>query len=121
MIDKDGRSSMISLVGFEYIQKTREYLDYLEEHFKNIERAFEEVVNALDGTPIIGDDFAYWNMLHNDVRYHDISKFSEEEFVAYRAKFYPVIETPELYNCFEPAWENHKKENTRHTLYSRYE
>ena len=114
MINKNGRSNMITLAGFEYISKTRDYLDYLEEHFKNIERAFEEVVKALDGTAIIGDDYAYWTMLRSDVVYHDISKFSEEEFVAYRAKFYPVEDSPELYDCFEPAWENHKKENNHH-------
>ena len=114
MIDKNGRSSMITLAGFEYIDKTREYLDYLEEYFKNIERAFEEIVKALEGTAIIGDDYAYWTMLHADVVRHDISKFSEEEFTAYRAKFYPVLKSPELYDCFDPAWEHHKKENSHH-------
>ncbi len=114
MIDKNGRSSMITLAGFEYIEKTREYLNYLEEHFKNIERAFEEVVKALDGTAIIGDDFAYWTMLHADVQNHDLSKFSIEEFVAYRSKFYPVDNENIDSLLFDGAWENHKKMNNHH-------
>ena len=65
MIDINGRSSMITLTGFEYIKKTREYLDYLEEHFINIEKAFEEVYKAMDGhTALIGDDCAYWDLFH---------------------------------------------------------
>ena len=104
----------------EYIEKTRQYLDYLEEHIENIRLAFQEVSEACDGMAWVGDDCT-WHNFRQEVCYHDISKFSEEEFAAYRAKFYPVKNTPELYDCFAPAWDNHKEENTHHWESIRYD
>ncbi len=104
--------------GIEYIEKTRDYLDYIEEHLVNIAKAFQEVSEACDGMAWVGDDYT-WHTLRNDVLWHDISKFSSEEFVPYRASFYST-ET-ELYNeDFGFAWDNHKKENTHHWESIRY-
>jgi len=106
------------MVGLEYIKRTREYLDYLEEHLVNIAKAFQEVSEACDGMAWVGDDYT-WHNFRQEVCYHDISKFSEEEFVQYRAKFFPA--TIELYDCFDPAWDNHKKENPHHWESIRYD
>lgn len=96
---------------FEYIQRTREYLDYLEEHITNVQRAFEEVRRKCYDMRFIYDDYCYWE-LKSAVRHHDLSKFSKEEFTQYREKFFPV--EGETGEGFSSAWENHKKENTHH-------
>ena len=49
--------------GQDYIDKSREYLDYLEEHLENVRQAFIELSNACDGKMMwVGDDFA-WHTL----------------------------------------------------------
>lgn len=102
----------------ETIAKTREYLDYVERHIKNVARAWAEVVDAMKRAgnyPIIFDDFRYF-ALHEEVARHDMSKLSAEEFVQYRRCFYPT----EAEKKSDPkphlgeAWEHHKKMNAHH-------
>ena len=101
--------------GQDYIDKTREYLNYLEEHLENVRKAFQEVSEACDGMMWVGDDCS-WHTLRQQVVEHDVSKFSVEEFVAYREKFFPVLTTSlvRFHTDFDAAWENHKKENNHH-------
>lgn len=95
----------------EYIGRTREYLNYLEEHITNVQRAFEEVKGKCKDLRVIYDDYCYWE-LESAVDHHDLSKISKEEFVQYREKFFPV--EGETGSDFNSAWENHKKENAHH-------
>ncbi len=77
------------MAGQDYISKFREYLDYIEEHLNNVNKAFEEVSWACAAMPMIGDDHN-WHTLRQEVRNHDLSKFGVEEFCAYRNSFYPI-------------------------------
>lgn len=97
--------------GQDFIDSSRAYLDYLEEHLENVRRAFDEVSRACEGMYWVGDDFT-WHTLRNDVINHDISKFSAAEFTQYRDKFFPV----KNHECigFDDAWENHKSANHHH-------
>lgn len=99
--------------GQDYIDKTREYLDYLEEHLENVRVAFIEVTHACEGMPWVGDDFS-WFTLKAEVECHDLSKFSPEEFVQYRNSFFPVSEKDREESGMDKAWENHKKANHHH-------
>ena len=99
--------------GLEHIQRIRDYLDYLEEHIKNVQRAFNELTVKCDGTWWVGDDEA-WHTLRAEVIHHDLSKFSGTEFIAYRQKFFPVAGEDAQDDIFERAWENHKLENHHH-------
>ena len=100
--------------GEDYIESTRKYLDYLQEHLANVSKAFSELSEACDGKEHwVGDDCA-WHTLHNEVVRHDISKFSKEEFVQYRDHFFAVNDFDKENSCFGAAWENHKKENHHH-------
>lgn len=102
------------MIGQQYISKTREYLDYLEEHLDNIRKAFQELSEACDGMIWVGDDCT-WHTLRQEVCHHDISKFSAEEFVQYRDRFFPLhIPSAEDYASFDKAWEHHKANNTHH-------
>lgn len=123
-------SKLIKLTGHEYIAKTRQYLDYLEEHFNNIEKAFELVCDRFKDSYLIYDEYHFFN-LKDDVKDHDLSKFSQHEFTQYRAKFYPTkheidnrpnfVEGVEpVYQSdidFEQAWKHHEKNNNHHASY----
>ena len=99
--------------GQRYIDKTREYLDYLEEHLNNVAKAFNELSEACIHEAWVYDDYN-WHTFKDEVEAHDLSKFSKEEFVQYRANFYPVSPRDAKNSCFDAAWENHKKENHHH-------
>ena len=103
----------MQLIGHEYIRQTRAYCDYLEEHFNNIAKAFEEVTKACKQSLYLADDYNY-HTLHQAVRYHDISKFSAEEFTQYRNKFFPLIDDQSYVTDFEQAWIHHYTNNTHH-------
>lgn len=103
--------------GMSIIKNSRDYLDYLEIHLTNIAKAFQEVSNACDGMAWVGDDFT-WHTIRGDILFHDISKFSQEEFTQYRKKFFPTSEEKEfnflIDEEFQTAWENHKNKNHHH-------
>ena len=100
--------------GQDYIDSTRKYLDYLEEHLNNVAKAFSELSEACDGKEHwVGDDYAWWSF-KAEVEAHDLSKFSKEEFVQYRDNFFSVNDSDKNNSDFESAWENHKNENHHH-------
>lgn len=96
------------------IVKTRQYLDYLENHLRNVAKAFSEFANAMANHSIIYDDFNY-HALRSKIEHHDVSKLSEYEFTQYRDAFYPVEEKDESAEIkMEKAWEHHKGNNDHH-------
>lgn len=99
--------------GFIYIQKTREYLDYIEKHLTNVNKAFEEVSKSCHNLPVIAD-YDSWSSIRDDVFKHDLSKFSKEEFVQYREFFYPVENEETNSKDMDEAWEHHKISNNHH-------
>lgn len=99
--------------GQDYIDATRMYLDYVEEHLENVRLAFDEVSRACDGMMWVGDDWT-WHNLRAEVERHDLSKFSAAEFTQYRDFFYPVCEEDKERCGMSDAWENHKKMNHHH-------
>ena len=71
----------------DVIQKTREYLDYLENHVKMVQQVWAELrVNIWDSYFI--------DAMNKEIEAHDLSKLSEEEFVQYRRRFFPAHEEP---------------------------
>jgi len=93
-----------------YIERTREYINYLEEHINNVHKAFCEVSEKCkDVLWVINID-----KLKEDVIHHDLSKFSPQEFVQYRKTFFPVRESEKINSGMDEAWEHHKKENSHH-------
>jgi hypothetical protein len=95
----------------ELIRRTRNYLDYLEEHILNVRKAWSELQEKCKDMRFIYDDYVY-HWIGGEVEEHDLSKLSEHEFVQYRKVFYPA--------SFEPkselllAWEHHKLNNKHH-------
>lgn len=105
-------------------QKTLEYTNYIIEHITNVERVFGQLKDKLasmdsDQIPeVIRDVYSsdYWDTLVDNIKKHDESKFSSEEFSQYRAYFYPTSDEEKLLSEteFEKAWDHHKVNNTHH-------
>ena len=91
------------------INKTREYLDYVQEHYNNVQRAWKVVKDKCSDMRVVWDGW-FFHILNCEIKYHDASKLSAEEFTQYRDAFFPVAEKKPLGN----AWEHHKKCNDHH-------
>ena len=96
------------------IAKTREYLDYFERHYDNVQKAWA-LINEKCGNEFrfIYDDFV-WNMIDSEVKLHDESKLSEYEFTQYRNWFFPAENEIKDERGYLSAWEHHKEKNAHH-------
>ena len=92
------------------ISKTREYLDYIEEHYTNVQTAWETIKAACSDMEFMHDS-SILDILNKEIREHDLSKLSKEEFVQYRQVFFPT--DSESYELTD-AWEHHKANNRHH-------
>ena len=95
----------------ELINKTREYLDYLEEHILNVGKAWNELQDKCKDMEFIYNDYLFGG-IDEEVRRHDISKLSKYEFMEYRLCFFPT--KSESKTKLSEAWEHHKEYNTHH-------
>ena len=95
----------------ELINKTREYLDYLENHIHNVYKAWDILQEKCKDMRFIYDDYVF-HSIDSEVQVHDLSKLSEDEFIQYRKVFFPMEGEP-LYRLHE-AWDHHKYYNSHH-------
>ncbi len=98
--------------GFDNIIAIQEYLDYLSEHLENVRLAFNNLSEICDGMWWVCDDLS-WHTLREEVCCHDLSKFSQEEFIQCQNTFFPVDKRV-ITKDFDLAWEHHKKRNHHH-------
>ena len=93
------------------IEKSINYLNYLQQHINNIIEAGNVVLFVLQ-KQLTKQQIT---SLHERCNNHDISKLMTEEFVAYRQRFFP---TQAELSGTEPvlgfAWEHHKAFNRHH-------
>ena len=100
--------------GNEYISAIRNYVDYIEEHLEYVRQAFNDLSEICKDLWWVKDDVS-WHTLRQEVCHHDLSKFSQEEFIAYQKYFSPVDKkTDEDLEAFKAAWEHHKEHNHHH-------
>jgi hypothetical protein len=112
-----------NMQALETIQKTREYLDYIEEHILNVEKAWKILQETCKSMRFVWDDYVYYR-IGADIKRHDMSKLSKEELVQYRRNFFPTSEESVwmkekvfkniVEDDFDAAWESHKKHNNHH-------
>ncbi|MBN2545728.1 MAG: hypothetical protein JXB50_08025 [Spirochaetes bacterium] len=101
---------------YEKIEKTKEYLDYIEEHYNNVQKAWKLVQEKCKDEKFIYDDFEF-SILDNEIRNHDLSKLDKEEFTQYRDRFYKYDNNKKndiINKNFDNAWNNHKEKNDHH-------
>jgi len=99
----------------EKIKKFREYLDYIEEHYFNVQKAWQLINDKCKdkGLRFMADDFV-WGTVDAEVKVHDLSKLSEEEFTQYRQYFFPCENEVKDKVLFDRAWDHHKDLNEHH-------
>lgn len=97
------------------IAKFREYLDYFERHYDNVQKAWALINEKCQGKEFrfISDDFV-WHFIDAAIKMHDESKLSEHEFTQYRNYFFPAEREMKDKKKFDPAWQHHLKNNDHH-------
>lgn len=140
LIFSDGITKDIEVIG-----KEQEYIKYIVEHINNVNTAYNELFKGrtFDPIEIEFDDKTSMSLdplfmdgvikqLELEIKAHDLSKFSNEEFPAYRMRFFPTdtekkqMEADSDYVAsveasFQEAWEHHYHENKHHANYWMYE
>lgn len=98
----------------ELIQKTREYLDYVERHYNNVQKAWQELNDKCknNGFNWLYDD-VIWHAINDNIKRHDMSKLGVNEFVQYRQYFYPTSSEVKDKELMNQAW-NHRLGNNPH-------
>lgn len=96
------------------LKKEEQYNEYLDNHRKNIERAYTEIIECpffhqLDFENLEED---LWVRL----KLHDLSKYGKKEYDAYRKNFFPINEKEKEENKadFKKALEHHWQNNPHH-------
>jgi hypothetical protein len=98
------------------LYKTREYLNYIEAHYHDVQLAWADMQEVCKDMDFLSDNIS-WGVLDSQVKLHDLSKLSIEEFVPYRRKFFPTEwEEGEKISPdeFEAAWKHHQEHNAHH-------
>ena len=94
--------------------KEYQYKKYIEEHKENIKKAFIELSTCPDLDWLITEDLSC--KLFERIKIHDNSKYSAEEFDAYRWFYYPANKLEKAVGnyLFESAWKHHYENNDHH-------
>lgn len=94
--------------------QTREYLNYIDEHKKNVEKAWE-VVKQIDN-PYIKDNL---DIIEENIKKHDSSKYNNDEFNWYRKKYFPIDdnEANEVIDRINEIFKLHYSRNPHHWEY----
>ena len=118
-----------------YDVQAKKYLDYIDEHRKNVETAFRNLfsnpVISLADSKLFSIDKnweKYVDRLEEDIKNHDLSKYTDEEFYAYRAKYNQTEEEKARYNndqvyqqmvdeAIKDAWDHHYRNNYHHPMF----
>jgi len=98
------------------MNKNQEYSNYLKNHLDNINFGFEWLHKNLPNI-FIHEDCNYETMIQMNIRTHDDSKSSCNEWIPYREYFYGNKEDEDIQNAFNYAWLHHIHNNPHHWQY----
>lgn len=117
----------------EVVEKEKEYIEYVREHIGNVQKAFCNLFlnnyNYISTDIISNEEFRQAiDSIRKDVREHDNSKMSDDEFYAYRTKYYPTnieqalmnddpIYADKITTNYNEAWKHHIMNNNHHPKY----
>ena len=107
----------------EVIKKEEEYMEYIKDHINNVHKAFEIMYEIKDKFKDI-DRYDISDAIESIkekglIEIHDESKYSDEEFDAYRRHFHSIDdkEKEESEEDFKLAWKHHYENNPHHPEY----
>lgn len=115
----------------EKIKKDEEYLEYIKDHILNVKRSFVNYMIPLlkknNISSMISDEDLKAAIIKaaESVQHHDESKFGDDEFDGYRARWHPTQkekngdqEYQDLIRAeYDKAWEHHYTVNGHHPLH----
>ena len=99
----------------EQTKKEEEYSSYINAHIANVKLVWKVIQDQLVGEFWL-DDFV-WHEIDSLIKHHDESKFSLEEFDAYRQYFYPIDNATKNERFFNQGWLHHIHNNPHHWEY----
>ena len=90
-----------------------QYIEYLDAHIANVKRAYKWLLeHHVDSKFDFGDE----DLIEKNIKGHDKSKWSDEEFESY-AQFFYGKKSAENTLTFNEAWNHHQKCNLHHWQY----
>ncbi len=103
-------------------EKENEYKEYIKNHVLNVQKAWDTMKSNQECLDIISNYIqklnmgTYISMIDSEIKNHDKSKYSIEEFNAYRKEFYPISQEEKDKNKenFDKAWKHHYTNNLHH-------
>jgi len=98
------------------VNQEERYLKYLTLHKKAVVDAWEDIKNFMTTAPFVKNKEVR-ERIDNLVMDHDKSKYSNEEFEAYRQWFYPYKKEKRDRKIYDIAWEHHWQNNPHHVRY----
>jgi hypothetical protein len=103
----------------DHVEANDAYMYYIKNHIKNVHEAYHTAESAFrDIFPDVYDNREKLNILVANLKNHDKSKFDNEEFFAYRNKFFPVnnndLDPDKIEEYFNIAWLHHIHNNPHH-------
>jgi hypothetical protein len=115
----------------ELFKKEMEYLAYIDEHVANVMKAYTQLFAGIKDEDInslgldIGECRVALRKLKKQIPLHDASKYDDEEFYGYRARFHKTkkeeerLSQDELFakdteENWDRAWTHHYKNNWHH-------
>lgn len=93
-------------------ESKKQYKEYIEEHVNNVRLAWQKYKNELL-SPFQGNEIIQM-LVFEQIKKHDKSKYSEEEFEPYRQYFFTADDETKNEELFDRAWEHHKVNNPHH-------
>ena len=96
-------------------KEEQSYLDYINEHRKNVAEVWKRVGELLVGE--FGLDDYIWFSIDALIVEHDNSKYDLEEFHGYRQYFYPINSGGKDKLMFNVSWNHHYHKNKHHWEY----
>lgn len=99
------------------IEKVKEYEEYIKEHIQNVRNSYNDRKSKIQLVLRLSE--GDMQKLENRIKNHDASKWSNEEFDAYRRHFHSVSdkEKEDSKEDFEQAWKHHYSVNDHHPEY----
>lgn len=111
--------------------KEKEYLDYINDHIEKVKECFANYIiplmNINNISSLLSDEEIKENIIIVAKRIgdHDASKFSDDEFDGYRAKWHPTLKELDageeykelMMERYEECWKHHYTNNPHHPKY----
>ena len=99
------------------IEKVKEYEEYIKEHIQNVRNSYNTRKSKIQ--LVLGLSEGDMQELENRIKNHDNSKWSNDEFDAYRRHFHSVSdkEKEDSEEDFKKAWKHHYTVNDHHPEY----